>query len=48
MKSGPLKRVIQKEILNELSKIILQGSLKKDEIIKVDSFEDGKFAFFNS
>jgi ATP-dependent Clp protease ATP-binding subunit ClpB len=43
----PLKRVIQKKILNELSKIILSGSLHKDLPIKVDSFEDGKFAFFN-
>ncbi|MDL2326825.1 AAA family ATPase, partial [Bacteroidales bacterium OttesenSCG-928-A14] len=43
----PLKRVIQKEILNEISKIILGGSLNNDRVIMVDSFEDGKFAFFN-
>jgi len=43
----PLKRVIQKKILNELSKILLSGSLNKDLLIKVDSFEEGKFAFFN-
>jgi ATP-dependent Clp protease ATP-binding subunit ClpB len=43
----PLKRVIQKKILNELSKILLTGSLNKDLPIKVDSFEEGKFAFFN-
>ena len=43
----PLKRVIQKHILNELSKIILSDSLKKNETIVVDSFEDGKFSFFN-
>jgi ATP-dependent Clp protease ATP-binding subunit ClpB len=43
----PLKRVIQKKILNELSKILLTGSLKKEMPIKVDSFEEGKFAFFN-
>jgi len=43
----PLKRVIQKKILNELSKILLSGSLNKDMPIKVDSFEKGKFAFFN-
>ena len=43
----PLKRVIQKKILNELSKIILGGTLKTDEIIMVDSLEEGKFAFFN-
>jgi ATP-dependent Clp protease ATP-binding subunit ClpB len=43
----PLKRVIQKKILNELSKILLSGSLNKDMPIKVDSFEEGRFAFFN-
>ncbi|MDR1758514.1 MAG: ATP-dependent chaperone ClpB [Bacteroidales bacterium] len=43
----PLKRVIQREILNELSKIILSGTLNKDKVIMVDSFEDGKFSFFN-
>jgi ATP-dependent Clp protease ATP-binding subunit ClpB len=43
----PLKRVIQKKILNEMSKILLAGSLNKDLPIKVDSFEEGKFAFFN-
>jgi ATP-dependent Clp protease ATP-binding subunit ClpB len=43
----PLKRVIQKKILNELSRILLSGSLNKDLPIKVDSFEEGKFAFFN-
>jgi ATP-dependent Clp protease ATP-binding subunit ClpB len=43
----PLKRVIQKKILNELSKVLLSGSLNKDIPIKVDSFEEGKFAFFN-
>ena len=43
----PLKRVIQKKILNELSKIILGGTLKTDETIMVDSLEEGEFAFFN-
>jgi ATP-dependent Clp protease ATP-binding subunit ClpB len=43
----PLKRVIQKKILNELSKIILGGTLKTDETIMVDSLEEGKFVFFN-
>jgi ATP-dependent Clp protease ATP-binding subunit ClpB len=32
----PLKRVIQKEVLNELSKMILSGKLNKDESILVD------------
>jgi ATP-dependent Clp protease ATP-binding subunit ClpB len=43
----PLKRVIQREILNELSKIILEDSLNKDRVIVIDSLEDGKFTFFN-
>jgi ATP-dependent Clp protease ATP-binding subunit ClpB len=44
----PLKRVIKKQILNELSKIILSGNLSKNQKITVDSFEEGKFAFFHS
>ncbi|MBQ9435235.1 MAG: ATP-dependent chaperone ClpB [Bacteroidales bacterium] len=43
----PLKRVIQKKILNELSKIILEGKVSQDGTIMIDSLEDGKFAFFN-
>ncbi|HHU46862.1 MAG TPA: ATP-dependent chaperone ClpB [Bacteroidales bacterium] len=43
----PLKRVIQKKILNELSKIILDGKVEKDSTITVDSLEDGKFIFLN-
>ncbi len=43
----PLKRVIQKRILNELSKFILEGNVKKDGVIMVDSVEEGKFVFFN-
>ena len=42
----PLKRVIQKKILNELSKLILSGEFSKDKNIVVDSFEEGKFTFF--
>lgn len=40
----PLKRVIQKRILNELSKEILAGHVSKDAEIKLDVF-DGKFVF---
>ncbi|MFD2598849.1 ATP-dependent chaperone ClpB [Sphingobacterium corticis] len=40
----PLKRVIQKRILNELSKEILADKIKKDSIIKIDTFE-GQFVF---
>ena len=43
----PLKRVIQKKILNELSKILLAGTLNQEKAIVIDSLEDGKFVFFN-
>jgi len=42
----PLKRVIQKKILNELSKQILAGKVNKDSKIKLDSF-DNQFVFLN-
>ncbi|MDI1255251.1 MAG: ATP-dependent chaperone ClpB [Flavobacterium sp.] len=42
----PVKRVIQKEVLNELSKEILSGKVATDSIILLDSF-DGKLVFRN-
>lgn len=42
----PLKRVIQKRILNELSKEILAGKVDKDSHIKLDMF-DHQFVFIN-
>ena len=42
----PVKRVIQREILNELSKEILSGKVTTDSIILIDSF-DGKLVFRN-
>src|SRR5690606_12299787 len=42
----PLKRVIQKHILNELSKEILAGKIVKDAQVKLDMF-DNKFVFLN-
>lgn len=36
----PVKRVIQREVLNQLSKEILSGAIKTDSIILLDSFED--------
>lgn len=42
----PLKRVIQKRILNELSKQILSGKVDKDAKIKLDMF-DNQFVFLN-
>ncbi len=43
----PLKRVIQKEIVNELSKKILAGEIVKDGTIKIDSFGEG-LVFINA
>jgi ATP-dependent Clp protease ATP-binding subunit ClpB len=42
----PVKRVIQREVLNELSKEILAGTIKTDSIILIDEF-DGKLVFRN-
>ena len=36
----PVKRVIQKEVLNELSKEILSGKTTSESIILLDSFND--------
>ncbi len=42
----PVKRVIQKEVLNKLSKEILSGTVTTDSIILLDSF-DGELVFRN-
>jgi len=42
----PIKRVIQKEVLNELSKEILAGKITPQSEIELD-FSDGKFVFRN-
>jgi len=42
----PLKRVIQKKIMNELSKQILAGKIDKDSHIRLDMF-DNQFVFLN-
>jgi len=42
----PLKRVVQKKILNELSKQILAGKVDRDSKIKLDMF-DNQFVFLN-
>lgn len=36
----PVKRVIQKEVLNQLSKEILAGKVETESIILIDSFDD--------
>ena len=42
----PVKRVIQREVLNQLSKEILSGKITTDSIILLDSF-DGQLVFRN-
>ncbi|MEL6918210.1 MAG: AAA family ATPase, partial [Bacteroidota bacterium] len=42
----PIKRVIQKEVLNGLSKELLSGKIKADSIVLIDSFDD-KLVFRN-
>jgi ATP-dependent Clp protease ATP-binding subunit ClpB len=44
----PLKRVLQREILNELSKQILSGRVHKDSLIFVDLRNDTEFIFENA
>ena len=36
----PIKRLIQKEVINELSKEILKGNFQKDGLMLIDSFEN--------
>jgi len=43
----PVKRVLQKTVLNQLSKEILAGTVKSDSNILLDEF-DGKFVFRNT
>ncbi len=42
----PVKRVIQREVLNQLSKEILAGNIKTESIILLDAF-DGQLVFKN-
>ncbi|MFZ6000559.1 MAG: ATP-dependent chaperone ClpB, partial [Bacteroidota bacterium] len=44
----PLKRVLQREILNELSKQILAGKVNKDSVIYVDLKNETDFIFENA
>ncbi|MEX1241703.1 MAG: ATP-dependent chaperone ClpB [Cyclobacteriaceae bacterium] len=43
----PLKRVLQREILNALSKQILAGNVQKDSVIYVDLNKENDFVFEN-
>jgi len=42
----PIKRVIQREVLNTLSKEILSGAITTDSVVLIDSFDD-KLVFRN-
>ena len=42
----PIKRAIQKRIVNELSKMLLKGEIKKDSVILSDAI-DGVIFFKN-
>ena len=44
----PLKRVFQREILNELSKQILAGKVNRDAVIYVDLRNETDFVFENA
>ena len=46
MGARPIKRVIQRRILNELSKEILEEKIRPNDTIVVDVF-DGNFVFYN-
>ena len=43
----PLKRVLQREILNELSKEILKGNIRKDSVIGVTMSDQREIEFLN-
>ena len=43
----PLKRVLQREILNELSKQILSGAIQKDAVIGITLGKDNNIEFIN-
>ena len=44
----PLKRVMQKKVLNELSKQILSGEIKKEDHIELDVDKKHEFVFRNA
>lgn len=43
----PLKRVMQKKVLNELSKQIIAGTVNKDDVIEIDTDKRNEFVFRN-
>ena len=47
MGARPVKRVIQRQVLNELSREILEEKINRSDNIVIDVF-DGKFVFYNA
>ena len=43
----PLKRVLQRRVLNELSKSILSGEVKKDSVVLMELNDESEIAFTN-
>ncbi|GAB3640968.1 ATP-dependent chaperone ClpB [Spirosoma arcticum] len=43
----PLKRVLQRRVLNALSKSILSGEVRKDSVVLMELDDDGEIAFTN-
>lgn len=43
----PLKRVLQRRVLNALSKAILSGDVKKDSVVLMELNDEGEIAFTN-
>lgn len=43
----PLKRVLQREVLNKLSKEILAGSISKDSVVGIELSDDHQIKFIN-
>lgn len=43
----PLKRVLQRRVLNELSKAILSGAVRKDSVVLMELNDEGEIAFTN-
>ena len=43
----PLKRVLQRRVLNELSKEVLSGKVQKDSVVMMELGSDGEIVFEN-
>jgi ATP-dependent Clp protease ATP-binding subunit ClpB len=43
----PLKRILQREVLNELSKEILAGNIRNDSVVVIDLDKNNQIKFIN-